>query len=51
MDFSQNGNLTLPQLNELCNYVQLGLNKIQLKKLFTYLDKGKQGAILLVEMM
>ena len=38
-DFASSGSLTLSDLNELCNYVQLGLNKIQLKKLFNYLDK------------
>ena len=38
-DFASSGSLTLSDLNELCSYVQLGLNKIQLKKLFNYLDK------------
>jgi Ca2+-binding EF-hand superfamily protein len=31
--------------------VQLGLNKIQLKKLFAYLDKGKQGYIISSDML
>jgi hypothetical protein len=50
-DFSQGDNLNLSQLNELCIYVQLGLNKIQLKKLFNYLDKEKRGVILMGEML
>ena len=50
-DFATSGSLTLSDLNELTSYVQLGLNKIQLKKLFNYLDKEKRGSIMLPELL
>ena len=38
-DYSTNGKLNLTQFVDLYQFIRLGINKIQIKRIFNHLDK------------